>query len=49
MYKWIAGKYRIIGFNNWIFKNGGGSVDCYIGDCDNDGKDEINAALVFVK
>ena len=41
IYKWIAGKYRIIGFNPWIFWNGGGSADCYIGDCDNDGQNEL--------
>ena len=41
VYKWIAGKYRIIGFNPWIFQNGGGSADCYIGDCDNDGQNEL--------
>jgi len=41
VYKWIAGKYRIIGYNPWIFWNGGGSADCYIGDYDNDGKNEL--------
>ncbi len=41
VYKWIAGKYRIIGFDNWIFSNGGGSADCYIGDYDNDGRNEL--------
>ena len=41
VYKWIAGKYRIIGFNPWIFQNGGGNPDCYIGDCDNDGQNEL--------
>lgn len=41
VYKWINGKYRIIGLNSWIFDNGGGNGDCYIGDCDNDGKNEL--------
>ena len=41
VYKWIGGKYRIIGFNPYIFRNGGGSADCYIGDCDNDGQNEL--------
>jgi len=41
IYKWFNGKYKIIGFNPWIFKNGGGNPDCYIGDYDNDGKNEL--------
>jgi len=41
VYKHIAGKYFIIGFNPWIFWNGGGNPDCYIGDCDNDGQNEL--------
>ena len=41
VHKWIGGKYRIIGWNPWIEWNGGGSPDCYIGDCDNDGKNEL--------
>ncbi len=41
VYKYVAGSYRIIGFNSWIFKNGGGNGDCYIGDCDNDGQNEL--------
>jgi len=41
LYKWANGKYKIIGFNPWIFKNGGGNPDCYIGDYDNDGKNEL--------
>jgi len=41
VYKWIGGKYRIIGFNPYIFWNGGGNADCYIGDCDNDGQNEL--------
>ncbi len=28
VYKYIAGRYRIIGFNSWIFKNGRASSDC---------------------
>jgi len=27
--------------NPWIFFNGGGSADCLIGDCDNDGRNEL--------
>lgn len=41
VYKYIGGKYRIIGFNPWVFWNGGGNPDCYIGDCDNDGQNEL--------
>jgi hypothetical protein len=41
VYRYIRGHYRIIGFNPWIFWNGGGNADCYIGDCDNDGKNEL--------
>jgi len=41
VHKWIGGKYRIIGWNSWIFQNGGGNPDCYIGDCDNDGENEL--------
>ena len=41
VYKFIGGKYRIIGFNPWIWRNGGGNADCYIGDCDNDGQNEM--------
>jgi hypothetical protein len=41
VHKWIGGKYRIIGWNSWIFQNGGASGDCYIGDCDNDVQNEL--------
>jgi len=41
VHKWIGEKYRIIGWNPWIEWNGGGSPDCYIGDCDNDGQNEL--------
>ena len=41
VHKYIGGKYRIIGFYPWIFWNGGGNADCYIGDCDNDGQNEL--------
>jgi len=27
--------------NSWIFRNGGANGDCYIGDCDNDGQNEV--------
>jgi len=36
VYKYIAGSYRIIGLNSWIFRNGGAN-----GDCDNDGQNEV--------
>jgi len=42
VYKYIAFKYWIIGVNPYIFLNyKGGSADCLIGDCDNDGKNEL--------
>jgi hypothetical protein len=41
VHKFIGGRYRIIGWNPWIFWNGGGNADCYIGDCDNDGRNEL--------
>jgi hypothetical protein len=41
IYKYFVGKYWLIGMNPWIFMNEGGSADCYIGDCDNDGKNEV--------
>jgi len=41
IYKYIGGNYRIIGLNSYIFRNGGGNGDCYIGDCDNDGQNEL--------
>ncbi len=41
VHRWFLGKYRLIGWNPWIFRNDGGSADCYIGDCDNDGKNEL--------
>ncbi|RLF57866.1 MAG: hypothetical protein DRN27_06885 [Thermoplasmata archaeon] len=41
IYKMIGGEYRLIGFNTWIFGNGGGNGDCFIGDCDNDGQNEL--------
>jgi hypothetical protein len=41
VHKYINDRYYIIGFNPWIFKNGGGNADCYIGDCDNDGLNEL--------
>ena len=41
IHKWKNGKYKIIGFNNWRFANGGGSADCLIGDYDNDGQNEL--------
>lgn len=44
VHKYIAGRYRIISYNNWIFQNGGGNPDCYIGDCDNDGNNELIAS-----
>ncbi|MDH7518039.1 MAG: hypothetical protein QHH19_06840 [Candidatus Thermoplasmatota archaeon] len=41
IYKWVGGKYKVLGWNSWIFNRNGGSADCYIGDCDNDGKNEL--------
>ena len=41
VYKYTSGKYHIIGLNSWIFANDGANGDCYIGDCDNDGKNEV--------
>jgi len=41
IHKWGKGKYSVLGFNNWRFSNGGGSADCFIGDYDNDGKNEL--------
>jgi hypothetical protein len=41
VYKYTAAKYRIIGLNPYIFWNNGGNPDCLIGDCDNDGKNEV--------
>ena len=41
VHKWNGGKYKTIGYNSWIFQNGGGSGDCYIGDYDNDGENEL--------
>jgi len=41
IHKWKNDKYKIIGYNNWRFANGGGSADCYVGDYDNDGQNEL--------
>ncbi len=41
VYKYTASTYRIIGLNPYIFWNKGGNPDCLIGDCDNDGKNEL--------
>jgi len=41
IYKYFLGKYWMIGANPWIFFNEGGSADCLIGDCDNDGNNEL--------
>jgi hypothetical protein len=41
VYKFIDNDYKLIGWNSWIFRNGGGNGDCCIGDCDNDGQNEI--------
>ena len=41
IHQWKNGEYKVIGFNNWIFENGGGSADCYVGDYDNDGENEL--------
>ena len=41
VHKWIGGKYRVIGFNSYVFENGGGIADCLIGDYDDDGENEL--------
>jgi hypothetical protein len=41
VHKLIGNKYRTIGYNSYIFKNNGGSADCFIGDYDNDGENEL--------
>jgi len=41
VYKYTTSTYRIIGLNPYIFWNKGGNPDCLIGDCDNDGKNEL--------
>jgi len=41
VHKWVLDEYKTIGFNNWIFLNGGGSADCLIGDYDDDGRNEL--------
>jgi len=41
VHKFIGNKYRTIGYNSYVFKNDGGSADCYIGDYDNDGQNEL--------
>jgi hypothetical protein len=41
VYKFKNNRYQIIGLNSWIFRNGGGNGDCFIGDCDNDGQNEL--------
>jgi hypothetical protein len=41
IHKWSAGRYKLLGWNSWIFEQGGASADCYIGDCDNDGENEF--------
>ena len=41
VHKYVNGRYRIIGWNPWVEWMGGGNPDCYIGDCDNDGLNEL--------
>ena len=41
VYRFFLFKFRIIGLNPYVFSNGGGSADCLIGDCDNDGLNEL--------
>ena len=41
IYHYFVGRYWLVGLNPWIFRHGGASADCYIGDCDNDGKNEL--------
>jgi hypothetical protein len=41
LYKYIGFRYFITSVNPWIFFHQGASADCLIGDCDNDGKNEL--------
>lgn len=41
VHKWVNGQYKIIGYNPYVFWTGGGNADCLIGDCDNDGQNEL--------
>jgi hypothetical protein len=41
IHKWTDSTYKLLDYDPWIFQNGGGSADCYIGDCDNDGENEF--------
>jgi len=41
IHQWKKNDYKILGFNNYRFNNGGGSADCYIGDYDTDGENEL--------
>ena len=41
VHKWFLGRYRLIGFTPWVLQNNFGVADCYIGDCDNDGDNDV--------
>ena len=41
IHKFINGRYRVIACNPWVEWHGGGNPDCLIGDCDNDGLNEL--------
>jgi len=41
IYQYSNGKYKLTSANPWIFFHRGGSSDCLIGDCLNDGKNEL--------
>ena len=45
IYKYIDGKYRLIGLNPWIFNHHGGSGECVIGDCDMMGETRLYYAV----
>ncbi len=41
IHKFVNGRYRVVAFNPWVEWHGGGNPDCLIGDCDNDGLNEL--------
>lgn len=41
IYKWTGSTYNILGFNSYVFDNGGSCPDCLIGDYDDDGHNEL--------
>ena len=47
IHKWSDGRYTTLGVSKWLEDNGGGSPDCLIGDCDNDGQNELILSCRF--